>query len=377
MEIYQGRSDSADPQVAVSEATAEWVAAEPEIVFVFSSTKQDPVQVAAAMSEKFPHAKIVGCTTSGELLNGAHQNGSLVATGVRSQKLHWESARLSLSDLSLESTQAVVDDLFGRLGTSREDVDSKRYFAILFVDGLSMREEVLASFLGETLEGIPLVGGSAGDDLNFGKTHVYCDGQAWQNSATLVLCKSELEFKALKHQHFVNTERSLVITKADPEKRLVLEINGYPAAEAYARALGVEVDELDDVTFLHPVTFSSEGEIYVRSIQTVNGDGSIAFYCAIEEGMVLHLASHQDIDQKLEDDFASQAAKPIRFLLACNCILRSLEANQEGKFGALEAVMRRYADCSIGFDSYGEQFNGLHVNQTLVGLAIMAEEEAA
>jgi len=35
-----------------------------------------------------------------------------------------------------------------------------------------------------------------------------------------------------------------VVTEADPAKRIVKEINGLPAAEEYARLVGVDVHEL-------------------------------------------------------------------------------------------------------------------------------------
>ncbi len=57
---------------------------------------------------------------------------------------------------------------------------------------------------------------------------------------------------------------------ADPERRVVQEFNGEPAAEAFAEALGVEVDELDAKRISrNPLLFLSGGEHYVRSIRGV------------------------------------------------------------------------------------------------------------
>jgi len=57
-----------------------------------------------------------------------------------------------------------------------------------------------------------------------------------------------------------------------------------------------------------------------------------------------------------------------RLILGFDCILRRLEA-QEKKIGndvrkALEGLN------FVGFSTYGEQFNAVHVNQTLTGVAI-------
>ena len=55
--------------------------------------------------------------------------------------------------------------------------DETGVFGILFVDGLSMLEEKVAAWLFSAFEDIPIVGGSAGDDLRFERTGVYADGR--------------------------------------------------------------------------------------------------------------------------------------------------------------------------------------------------------
>jgi len=50
-------------------------------------------------------------------------------------------------------------------------------FGLLLVDGLSMLEEQVIASLYNQLGNVPLVGGSAGDDLQFRKSQVYWDGQ--------------------------------------------------------------------------------------------------------------------------------------------------------------------------------------------------------
>ena len=76
--------------------------------------------------------------------------------------------------------------------------------------------------------------------MNFDSTFVYCDGRFSSNSAILVLATTPLPFTEFKTQHFVPTDERLVVTEADPSMRVVKEINGLPAAEEYARILGIE-----------------------------------------------------------------------------------------------------------------------------------------
>ena len=56
-------------------------------------------------------------------------------------------------------------------------------------------------------------------------------------------------------------------------------------------------------------------------------------------------------------------------MLGINCILRALEAEQLAQHECIAALMSKNADCYAAFDTYGEQLGGLHINQTIVGIA--------
>ena len=249
--------------------------------------------------------------------------------------------------------------------------DAKNSFALLLIDGLSIREEPVTHALQHALGDLTLFGGSAGDDLNFSKTSVYLGGRFYSDSAVLVLINTSLPFKIFKTQHFVATEKRLVVTEADPVRRVVKEINGLPAAEEYARLLGVEVAELNPLHFADsPVVVMIDGTDYVRSIQKANPDGSLTFFCAIEEGLVLRVAHGVDIVKNLQQTFDKlheEIGAP-QLVLGCDCILRNLEVTQSGLKDVVGEIFKR--NNAIGFSSYGEQFHGVHVNQTLTGIAI-------
>jgi len=163
------------------------------------------------------------------------------------------------------------------------------------------------------------------------------------------------------------------VTRVDPATRRVYEFDGYPALEAYARVLGLTPAEVtNEVTFMNPVTFRCNNEIYVRSIQKIEEDGSITFYCAVEEGMVLEVGGHREMETEFINTFSQLKSElgDIEFILGYNCILRALEAEQRELHDELGAILSATANHVIGFDTYGEQLNGLHINQTLVALAL-------
>lgn len=71
----------------------------------------------------------------------------------------------------------------------------------------------------------------------------------------------------------------------------------------------------------------------------------------------------------LEQAFAglADAGKPDA-IIACDCVLRRIEAEQKQAIRDLSRVMSAHR--VAGFSTYGEQINGMHVNQTMTGVAI-------
>jgi hypothetical protein len=120
-----------------------------------------------------------------------------------------------------------------------------------------------------------------------------------------------------------------------------------------------------------------DGADYVRSIQKVNPDGSLTFYCAIEIGLVLRVAQGVDLVKNLEQalDRVQLAIGTPQVLLACDCNLRNLEIEHCGVRKRVDELLQR--NHTIGFGSYGELFGGIHVNQTLTAVAIGAAREVA
>jgi hypothetical protein len=162
-----------------------------------------------------------------------------------------------------------------------------------------------------------------------------------------------------------------VVTSADAERRIIKQINGLPAVDEYARLVSASVGSLDPDRFAdRPIVVMLGGTSYVRSIQSANPDGSLTLYCAIEEGVVLRTARGIDLVANLEQTFNQITATIGRpqAVLAADCVLRKLEIAHCGLTQRVENVLEDN-NC-VGFNSYGEQFGGTHVNQTFAGIAI-------
>ncbi|MDQ6955602.1 MAG: FIST N-terminal domain-containing protein [Mariprofundaceae bacterium] len=380
MKIFDGSSAKSNTQEAILEATKHWDDdLSPDMLFAFHSTNQNPHAVAKNLSERFPNTTIVGCTTAGEWLTGEHKTGELVLLSITTPNIKWGMNILeNLDDCSIEGVKEACDKLLQTLDIESGDLNSKKHFCLSFFDGMSNQEESTIAAMAIELGDIPLLGGSAGDDLKFKATYVIANGKAYQNAAVFVLAESKVPFCAIKHQHFVPSNIDVVITKADVNQRLVYRLDGMPAAQRYAQLLGLGVKELTSQVFSNnPLMYPYGNECYVRAIRQVCKDDSLEFGCAIEEGMVLNLCEHQDMLLEYDKLMAElkQSMGKIKLLLVYNCIYRALEGEEGNMNQCLAEKTGLIADYIIGFNTYGEQWQGLHVNQTLVALALGSECE--
>lgn len=344
-------------------------------VILFISPDADRLSLAAGLEAAFPGVTVIGCTTAGEISPEGYSEGEIVAVGL---------PRASFAVDCLGIDLAVLDgqELIGRLiraraGLARLHPGWEGEFAFVMVDGLSIREDELTAALGPGLGPVPLFGGSAGDGTRFGATFVLQDCRFRQGWAVLMLVRTACKVKVFSLNHLTPTNRRMVVTGADPARRVVHQINAEPAAKEYARLLGKDPEQLTTFTFAaHPVVVRIGGSHHVRAIQRLDPNGDLVFFSAIDEGLVLTLAEPQDMAVHLDSALTQLAAgqKPAA-ILACDCILRRIEAMENQRFGAVSNLLKQHG--VIGFSTYGEQLNSMHVNQTMTGVAVYPPDGAA
>lgn len=361
-----GASVADDGTKAVAEIRAAIDQPGMKAVLLFCSPSYDLGRLGREIRESFP-CPVVSCTSAGQIGRRGYERGGITAVSIACDEL---TVRVHLIE-PLSECQGRAAAVAAAVRPELEKLPAGQHaFGLLLADGLSFAEERLASVLYRSLN-LPIVGGSAGDDLSFLSTRVYFDGEFREKAAVLATFETSLPFKTLKIEHVRPTEKKLVTTSADPSRRLVHEINGLPAAEAYAEALGLSVNDLDASVFSeHPLMLRLGSSYYVRSIAKVGSDGSLSFFCAIEEGLVLTVGECRDPLETLERSFRkaeSELGTP-SLVIGCDCILRRLEFEKHKLDRAVGDFFAKWN--VVGFSTYGEQYNGVHVNQTFTGIAL-------
>ncbi|MCH8553169.1 MAG: FIST C-terminal domain-containing protein [Natronospirillum sp.] len=371
VQVLTAHTRKQDPAAAVKEVHDQISHQTSSLVLFYCSSEMDLPALAQAFNDQFPGIRIAGCTSAGEMGPLGYIDHSLVVLSFPDELFAFSFSLLQdLSDLSMQEVHDRAQTAKQTLYQHHDASMLQQCFALLLIDGLSLREEPVTRALFNSLQGIPLVGGSAGDNLHFQRSQVFLDGQFHDDSAVLLLAGTPCPIRPFKSQHFEAGNQRMVVTRADEATRRVLEINGLPAAPEYARMTGVDVDNLNPMRFAtSPVVVLINGKEYVRSIQKANDDNSLTFYCAIEEGLVFRVAQGVDIYnnllQTLEDE--TREVQP-QVILAFDCVLRKLEVEQKALRPAFSELLRRFR--IVGFNSYGEQYHGIHVNQTFTALLI-------
>lgn len=344
--------------------------AEPDLVLVFASPSAALPALAAELRQGLPSGtRIVGCSSAGELSGEGYLNGTAVAIGFPGRS--FRSSVLVLDELSRLPVSRWMTGLRDLVQRFQPD-PGRRLFGVLLVDGSSQQEEVLVATLDAALPQVMVMGGSAGDGLDFAQTFVIADQSVLRDVAILCLVETDLEVRDLIFDHFRATDTRMIVTRASPAERRLMEINAEPAAEEYARIVGVPVSDLSPLVFArHPLLVNMGGRYFVRAIRQQTEDGGLLLMSSIDTGAVMSLGLAEDLTEGFEAMLRDLPATP-SLILSFDCILRRLAMEHAGLGGVIRDIFDRYN--MAGFNTFGEQHGGMHMNQTFVGLAFLDPE---
>lgn len=344
----------------------------------FSQSLVDATALSQALKAHAPSLAYAGCSTAGEITPQGLEEGHILALLLPSAS--FSTVSIMVDNLSSSGMDRITGEvaalrrlLRGRVGHAL----AKGTFALCFIDGLSYAEEAVTSAIHWGLDDIPLIGGSAGDDLKFETTRLISNGKVASDSAIIMLITTEIPFHVFKTDNFIPTDEKLVVTASDPDHRIVREFNAINAAQEYAASVGIIPQTLTPLSFAsHPVVVKVGGEYYCRSIQRMHADGSLSFFCAIDDGVVLSIAQPKNMVEATRAALRDVEEKlgGIDMILGFDCVLRRLDARNRQVFRDISELYR--VNNVIGFGTYGEQYRSMHLNQTFTGIAF-GERQAA
>ena len=363
------KSSATDEAQAIHEIKKQIEIETIERIIFFCSSNYNLDKLTIELNQNFD-CFVTGCTTAGEI-SDKYYTDSLVALVFNSDAFAIHSSIIDdVQTFNLSNAMKIANEIETSLKFNKQ-LTEENIFGFLLMDGLSLKEEKVTSLLYQVMGSVNIIGGSAGDDLKLKQSHIFYDNKFHVNAATILIIEVLDDFSVFRMQHFEPTEKELITTEVDFEKRIVKEINGEPAAKAYANINGLDYKKLTNLNFsMYPLMLNIADEWYIRSISHVSDNNSLQFHCAIDNGLPLSIATGKDLVQKLqaEIEVIEEQYEQIYFTLGCDCIFRRLEIANKGYTEKIEKLLTRIN--FIGFSSYGEQFNGIHFNQTLVGVVV-------
>ncbi|MCC8180821.1 MAG: FIST C-terminal domain-containing protein [Planctomycetes bacterium] len=334
------------------------------LLFFASPVEYDPATIAKEMQNAFPEAITFGCSSAGELATGKMFRGALTCMAFAPEVFE----KLAVVGYpNIDSDDTVVDRGFAELGKQLGEevrhLDFRKYLGFVLIDGVAMAMEKVTDRIGE-LTDVIFTGGCAGDDIKFEKTWVYANGIAYENGTVMALMKPSRPFTVLKTQSLVATDRVLTATSVDDANNVIRTFDDKPAADMYAEAMGIPVEQMSAENFAaNPLALMAGGEPFVRNAAHVVPGGGIRLHTRPREGMRYTVTKGIDIINDTKEALARKKEElgSIGGAIVVNCLFRDLQVRNNGTIAEHEQL---YADFPMaGFSSFGEIYIGV-VNQT-------------
>ncbi len=371
LEVKTGVSMNTDTSAAVQEIVSQVKQDESKLVVFFSTMAHDGQKLVDELGKALPDVKLIGCSTAGEITPKGFLTKSLTAMSFASGVFNAGIGMASgLSRNPQQTAAKALEMAVADLGGNIKDLDPKKHVLMVLPDGLSGKEEACLEGIKDIAPELVVVGGSAGDDLQFKKTYVCGGKQASSDAIVVALIKTSHPWAVFKTSSYEPSGKVLKITKADPEQRIVYEFDHKPAAVAYAEAINTPLEKIADVFMDNPVAVNLPDGFYNRSPQQLVENQGIKFYCNIAEGATVSVMNPGDVKSNLAaavKGVEEELNGSVSAIIAFNCILRYLEAEKKKISPELFEILK--VAPVIGFATYGEQYNALHINQTLTMLA--------
>jgi hypothetical protein len=348
------------------------------VVLYFFSPELERSGLPAAFARAFPAARRVGSSMIGGWSSSGAVERGLVAMSLSGEEVaeSFVAFREGVKADPDGAARAAAADLRSKLG--RRELDPDEYVGIVLFDGLCLGEKIVRQLSLESSLALPFVGGSAADELKFERTLVSCDERMSADGLVLLVLRMAVPFFYDHFVHYKPTEASAVVTRAEPNRRIVWEMDGKPAAARYAELLGLRAaSELSHSHFArNPLGVVIGDSVYARSPNAIVEGTGLQFYCFIEAGTKVTLLKQGDIlaDARAAVERAREYLPgAIRGALLFNCVLRYLEMKEDGKVDAFNESFAGFP--FAGFNTYGEELF-THHNQTLTALFMGEREEA-
>lgn len=353
----------------------------PQLVLWFGARQADGAALQADLQARFPKADVVGCSTSGEIVDGEVLDDTLIATAI-------EFGASTVKTVCVEGAEAAESQAIGQklaLQLQAEDLRG----VMIFSDGLKVSGTALGKGFTDVLGlSTPICGALAGDGARFQQTWVACNAAPASGRVVAIGfygAALQMRFGTGGGWDRFGPERQ--ITRSTNNQ--LFELDGLPALSLYKKYLGDEAQALPGSALHFPLFVrpaSGSGGVTRTVLGVSEGDESITFAGDLPTGHTAQLM-HGNFERMIAGaadstrQIGAQGEGSEGIALLMSCVGRKLvlgERVSEEVEAALEQLPKGIA--AIGFYSYGglaptPGLDGTHLhNQTMT--AVLLREAA-
>lgn len=393
LEFHSANSELEDVSEASRDATNK-LGSEietPDLVLVFSTEAKAKDDLLKPINEKFPEARVIGCTTGGEIQSNSVKTGSVTLVSIKGLnvgigigkeiKNDERTAGMSAAGKALED---LGRDEYITTKLKRDGIDWKSLNPINFI-ALSTTltgngSEVMRGVKQVLGEGANLAGGLAGDDWKLEQTYVYKDGEIHTDSVVVAALETENQIVHGAKHGLEPSGEIYEVTKSEANR--VFELDGESAESVYNDLYG-QKGSLPNFIMTKPLGIeTSEEEVRLRDPLDIKDDGSIVYAAEVKEGSFVYImdSNEERMIEAAEDatkNALEKAGNPskdkIKGAILYDCVCRwNCFKTDEVREKEIEAVKRQLGEDTdvAGWFTYGElalprALAGVH-NQTLV-----------
>ena len=371
-------------------------------VIVFASVAYETEAMLSGIRSVVGDAPLFGASSAGEI---CYQSmfGSVVVMVLASPfiKISLGVGRHVSEDWRQAVREAIDHGKIGPFFSPQDDgvyhaltQEGRSAFAILFSPGSTLKTDSHSPDILEELKHlsqgrIPFFGGAAYDDLNTGgqTNYVFCGNHAYRDGMVIAVFETSLRFGiAIGHGLHPTAKRTIATKVRECE---VLELDGEPAADVFARLHGFPRESLEGKRLFeqlaHPFGVRHAlGQYTIFVPRSFTPDNGVLLAHPVPEGtMLVVMESLEDEmiaagkDTLLRAMVQSGISNPAA-IFVCSCFLRRilLQDRIDGEISAVTDTMPGVP--IVGFYSAGEQgVNDDHIsrhnNEAIVVLLLGTE----
>jgi hypothetical protein len=351
------------------------------LVLVFCSPAHDLADLVAGVREESGDVPLIGSTTAGEIASGGPSDGGVVVMVLGGPGFSVATAAATGISPRLRQAGAEVAGCVNAIGAKRHRV------LLLLTDGLAGdHQELLHGAYSVAGAAIPLVGGTAADDMRMIATHEFHGGDVLGDSVVAAALGSDSPLGIGVRHSWRPFGEPMLVTGSSGD--WIHSLDDEPALDVYLHRLEAPSECFRDpaaftrFAVTHPLGLSRRSGERLRCVFGADfGDRSIACNAQVPSGAVTWFMECSAASVLASTGLVCAEAirglggHPPIGLLAVDCVGRKILLGNEGTDVEVGRMVEHAGGAPVaGFYSYGEIArvrggSGFH-NQTLVALAI-------